>query len=151
MAAVGHIQTLCDSIVTHLQGTTWTDLPVASESVSWTWKETIDVKDLKDTVKLILSPASRERSNTSRATFEDVIRVEIVLILAGESANDEAEINRFLVALDDVMERLDKKSFSPAGFRSQTNEVLLERGQARGIATLRSVVVAEYVFDFVRS
>ena len=31
MAAVGHIQTLCDSIVTHLQGTTWTDLPVASE------------------------------------------------------------------------------------------------------------------------
>ena len=57
---------------------------------------------------MILSPASRERSNTTRATFEDVIRVENVLILAGDSANDEAEINRFLVALDDVMERLDK-------------------------------------------
>lgn len=149
--SIGHITTLCNDIVTRLQGTTWTSLVIADSDITWRWNETIQATELAEAPKLFVMPSARDRANTSRCTYEDVIRVECVLLMLGSAAIGQATIETFMDAVDDIMTRLDKYSPSPASFRTQTNDPLLAQDQLKGKTLLRSSIIPEYVFDFERS
>lgn len=144
-----YIKTLGQAIVTRLQAATWVALSVADADISFAWAGGIDLEDIGDP-KIVVCPVERDRTNTTRATYEDKLVIDVNLLWCPEELTDENQ-DKIVELAGEVMAWLDRQTFGECRFQSQGNDPLLEIVKVKQQHLLRSTVNLTYVRDFIRS